>query len=77
MKLLKLLHDNAIKFGTLVIVTYALLALLYVWTNILSDGIFVKLSITYAIIISVLIFSYMVFREIDEDEKLKRNKDIN
>jgi uncharacterized BrkB/YihY/UPF0761 family membrane protein len=58
-------------FGIGLVVSYALLVLLQIWTGAFGWEWFTKLSVTYGVIAVVLGLVYLLYREAKQEEKLK------
>lgn len=65
------------KYGvisTLIIsVSWAFLAILQLWFSVLTAGVFVKVTVSAAIVVGVLLIVTLVIREYFSDQKLKKD----
>jgi flagellar biosynthesis protein FliR len=57
--------------GIGLVVSYALLLLLQIWTGALESGWFVKLTFSYGVCGVVLGLVYLLYREVRDEQKLK------
>ena len=52
---------------------YGLLLLLYLWTDIFTPEFFIKLSISWGVIVTMLVVIYLIYAEMISDKRKRDN----
>ena len=69
---------NAMKIASIVtgiiLIVYAMFSLIWLWSESISWEIFVKTSITAAVVVVAVVGSALLYREYVEERKMKQDK---